>query len=153
MMDWAGDIEARNYGIKRRTDRRNLVDLLRIIGSLLMVAGVLLFYAWVRSNIVDIGYEEQSLQAAEKSALRTQANYILEEQTLKNPQRIDGIARLELGMVLARTNQLVAPQIPDDQAAAMAQANLEKTSLVSGTYFPNSPMPSRSPSSQARLGK
>jgi cell division protein FtsL len=148
MMDWAGDIEAKNYGIKRRTDRRNLVDLLRIVGPLLMVAGVLLFYAWVRSQAVDIGYEEQSLQAAEKAALRTQANYILEEQTLKNPQRIDGIARIELGMVLARTNQLVAPQIPDDQAAAVAQANLEP-----GTYFPNSNVPSRYTSSQARLGK
>ena len=131
MMDWAEDIESRNYGIKRRTDRRNLVDLLRIIGSLLMVAGVFLFYAWVRSQTVDIGYEEQRLQAQEKSALRTQANYILEEQTLRNPERIDGIARNELGMVLARTNQLVAPQVQDEQAAgsttlAMANQNLKE---------------------------
>jgi cell division protein FtsL len=131
-MDWVEDIELRNYGIKRRTDRRNLVDLLRIISSLLMVAGVLLFYAWVRSQIVDIGYEEQRLQAQEKSALRTQANFILEEQTLKSPGRIDGIARNELGMMLARTNQLLAPQVQDEQAAgsttlAMANPNVKES--------------------------
>jgi cell division protein FtsL len=120
MMDWAEDIESRNYGIKRRTDRRNLADLLRIIGSLLMVGCVLLFYAWVRSQIVDIGYEEQRLQIQEKAALRDQANLILEEQTLKNPERIDGIARNELGMVRLNTNQLVAPQTQDAQADTLA---------------------------------
>ena len=123
MMDWAEEIESRNYGIRRRTDRRNLTDLLRIIASLLVIGGVFLFYAWVRSQIVEIGYEEQSLQALEKASLRTQANYILEEQILKNPERIDSIARNELGMVLVLPNQLVAPQAQDQQTATLAMAN------------------------------
>ncbi len=113
MMDWAGGFEARNYGIRRRTDRRNLVDLLTITLSVLMIGGVLLCYAWTRSRIVDMGYEGQSLEAQERSILRTQNNLVLEEETLKNPARIDSIARTELDMVLVRTNQLVAPQLQD----------------------------------------
>jgi cell division protein FtsL len=117
MRDWAGGIESRNYGIKRRTDRRNLTDLLRITLSVLMIGGVLLSYAWIRSQIVEMGYEEQSLQLQEKAILRVQNNLILEEETLKNPGRIDSIARNDLGMVLVRTNQLVAPQSRDSRAA------------------------------------
>jgi cell division protein FtsL len=97
-------------------DRRNLTDLLRIIFSVLMIGGVLLSYAWIRSQIVEMGYEEQSLQAQEKAILRVHINLILEEETLKNPERIDRIARNDLGMVLVRTNQLVAPQVRDLQA-------------------------------------
>jgi cell division protein FtsL len=136
MMDWAEEIESRNYGIKRKTDRRNLTDLLRIIASLLMIGGVFLFYAWVRSQIVEIGYEEQRLQTLEKDSLRTQANYILEEQTLKNPERIDGIARNELGMVLVRTNQLVAPQIQDAQAGESTAVAMAKPAGIEGPRKP-----------------
>ncbi len=117
MMDWAGGIEERNYGIRRRTDRRNLADLLAIIFSVFVIGGVLLLYAWTRSQIVEMGYEEQGLEAQEKTILRAQNNLILEEQTLKNPARIDSIARNELGMVLVRTNQLVAAQLPDAQVS------------------------------------
>jgi cell division protein FtsL len=137
MMDWAEEIESRNYGIKRKTDRRNLTDLLRIIGSLLMIGGVLLFYAWVRSRIVENGYEEQHLQAQEKASLRTQANYILEEQTLKNPERIDSIARNELGMVLVHTNQLVAPQIQDAQGGESTTLAMAKPAGTEGPRKPS----------------
>lgn len=116
MRDWAEGIASRNYGIKRQTDRRHLADLLGITFSVLMIGGVLLFYAWIRSQIVEIGYEEQRLQAEEKAILRDQTNLVLEEETLKNPGRIDDIARNMLGMTLVRANQLVAPQTMDSQA-------------------------------------
>lgn len=126
MMDWAGGIEERNYGIRRCTDRRSLTDLLTVTFSVFVFAGVLLLYAWTRSQIVEMGYEEQSLEVQETTILRVHNNLILEEETLKNPARIDGIARNELGMVLVRTNQLVAPQLQDAQASGstdLAMAN------------------------------
>ena len=56
MNDWAGGSESRNYGIKRITDPQKLSELLWIIFSLSMVAAALLFYAWVRNQIISIGY-------------------------------------------------------------------------------------------------
>ncbi len=110
-MDWAGGIEDRNYGIRRITDSQKLSELLWIISSLAMVAGALLFYAWIRSQIVSMGYAQQQLQAQEESLLREQRKLILEEQTLKNPERIDAIARVELGMTPLRASQLLTPQL------------------------------------------
>jgi cell division protein FtsL len=123
MVDWAGGIEARNYSIKHETDMRNLAELLWIILSLVMVAAVLLFYIWVRSHIVNTGYESQNLQSLEESLRRTQNSLILEEETLKNPERIDMVARNELGMIPLRPNQLIAPQTQDVAPSALAMAN------------------------------
>ncbi len=111
MMDWACRIESRNYSIKRRTDRRNLCDLLTFTASVVLLAGVFGFYAWVRCGIRNLGYQEQYLTTREESLQRDQKNLILEEQTLKNPERIESIAENALGMVRVRTNQLMAPSL------------------------------------------
>jgi len=48
-----------------------------------------------------------------ESLLRTQTRLILEEETLRNPERIDFIARNDLGMVPLRPNQFILPQFQD----------------------------------------
>ncbi len=47
-----------------------LSELMRIIVALAMVAGALLFYSWIRSQIVNTGYESQRLFAEEESLMR-----------------------------------------------------------------------------------
>jgi cell division protein FtsL len=118
MTDWAEGIETRNYGIKNELDAGMLSELMRVIIALVMVAGALLFYSWVRSQIVNVGYESQQLFAEEESLLRTQKRLILEEETLTNPDRIDAIARNELKMTLIRPNQLILPQTQDVEQGA-----------------------------------
>jgi len=113
MTDWADGIETRNYGIKSEIDGSMFSDLIRTIVPLLMIAGALLFYSWVRSQIVNTGYESQSLFAEEESLLRTEKKLILEEETLSNPERIDLIARIDLGMTPLRPNQFILPQTQD----------------------------------------
>jgi len=90
-----------------------LSDLMRIIIALAMVAGALLFYSWIRNQIVNTGYESQNLFAVEESLLRTQERLILEEEILRNPERIDIIARNDLGMAPLHPSQLILPQILD----------------------------------------
>jgi cell division protein FtsL len=113
MTDWADGIETRNYGIKNEIDVRMLSELMRIIVALAMIAGALLFYSWIRNQIINTGYENQNLFAAEESLLRTQKRLILEEEILSNPERIDVIARNDLGMTPLRPNQLILPQVQD----------------------------------------
>ena len=126
MTDWADGIETRNYGIKNEIDVHMLSELMRIIVALAMVAGALLFYSWIRNQIVNTGYESQNLFAVEESLLRTQKRLILEEETLRNPERIDIIARDELGMTPLHPSQLILPQIRDvgrDISNEMAMAD------------------------------
>ena len=107
MTDLAEGIETRNYGIKPRTDGRSLCDLLFIVFSIAAMAGVLFGYIWVRIQIVNVGYESQRLQATEDSLLRIQKHLTLEEETLKDPGRIDTLARNELGMTPLRPYQVI----------------------------------------------
>jgi len=116
MVDWAGGSEHRNYGIKRITDPQKLSELLWIIFSLVLVAGALLFYAWIRSQIISIGYKGQQLQVQEQNLLRVNEKLIVQEAILKDPERIDYIARNDLGMTRLRTNQIIAPQFQDMEA-------------------------------------
>jgi cell division protein FtsL len=128
MTDWVEGIETRNYGIKSELDAGMLSELMRVIIALIMVAGALLFYSWVRSQIVNTGYESQRLFTEEKSLLRTQQSLILEEETLRNPERIDAIARNELKMTPLHPNQLILPQIQDverDASNEVAMADSE----------------------------
>jgi cell division protein FtsL len=127
MIDWADGIENRNYGIKRITDPQKLSELLWIIFSLVMLAGSLLFYAWVRNQIISMGYTGQQLQAQENFLLGAQRNLILEEQTLKNPERIETIARTQLGMIRLRTNQLITPQLQDVESMGSNDLALANT--------------------------
>jgi cell division protein FtsL len=107
MTDWAGRIELKNYRIKRQTDRPHLKEMLACTAPALLLACSFGFYAWVRCSIVDLGYQEQYLSSREDLLLRDQAHLILEEQTLKRPERIETIAQKDLGMVRMRTHQLM----------------------------------------------
>jgi cell division protein FtsL len=132
MTDWADGIEARNYGIQYKIDTGMLLELMRTITALAMVAGALLFYSWVRSEIINMGYESQRLFTIEESLRRTQNTLILEEETLRNPERIDAIARNDLGMTPLRPNQWIPLRSPDPDDGAsgtMAMANSETLNL------------------------
>jgi cell division protein FtsL len=113
MTDWADGTETRNYGIRAEVDAGILSELTRTIIPLAMIACALLFYSWVRSQIVNTGYESQSLSAAEDNQLRIQRELTLEEAWLTNPERIDIKARTELGMIPVRPGQLILPQQQD----------------------------------------
>jgi cell division protein FtsL len=132
LREWADGIETRNYGINRKTETGILMELLYIIVVFALVAGAFLYYSWIRSHIINTGYEIQDLFAQEESLLRTQKALILEEETLRNPQRLDTVARDLLGMAPLRPNQLMPPglgnvrQGPSDE---MAMADAEAMGL------------------------
>ena len=139
MTDWADGIETRNYGIKSEIDGSMLSELIRMIVPLVMIAAALLFYSWVRSQIVNTGYESQSLFAVKESLLRTQTRLILEEETLRSPERIDLIARNDLGMVPLRPNQFIQPLFQDvDRSLSntLAMADSDANMKVAATKVP-----------------
>ena len=126
MTDWAEGIESRNYGIKNDTNIHMLSELMRIILSLAVIAAALLFYSWVRSQIIYTGYESQALFTAEESLLRVRQTLVLEEETLKNPERIDVIARNDLGMAPLHPSQLILPYLGDaDRNASNEMAMMD----------------------------
>jgi cell division protein FtsL len=135
MTDWADGIETRNYGIKNELDVTMLSELMRIIVALAMVAGALLFYSWIRSQIVNTGYESQSLFAEEESLMRTHESLVLEKEVLKNPERIDTIARNELGMTPLHPYQIILPKIQDAERSVSNELAMTDVKTASMKKF------------------
>ena len=131
MVDWANRIEARNYNVRRETDLRYTNELLKMILALAMVAGVLVYHSWVRSQFISVGYESQNLKEIESELLHEQQGLIIQEETLKNLERIDRIARNDLNLVPLRPNQLIPSQVQDiesSSAGVLAMVDLPRTS-------------------------
>jgi cell division protein FtsL len=126
MKDWSEGIETRNYGIKDGANTGVLFEFLRTMTMISLIAGASLFFSWVRSQIINTGYESQKLFTQEESLLRIQKKLILEEETLRNPERIDMIARTELNMAPLLPNQMIMTSLRNEAAGnVMAMANPE----------------------------
>lgn len=134
MVDLAKGIRTRNYGIQHQTDSRAQRELIWIVLSISVMAGVLFFHSWVRNRIVYFGYLEQQLQVQESTLRRIEKALVLEEQTLKDLARIDMIARNDLKMVPVRPGQVLASQYRDvdsRDADVLAMANAPQSSSES----------------------
>lgn len=128
--DWSADVETRNYRISHSTDARNLRDLLACVLCFLMIACSLLGHLWIRSHIVSLGYSLQQSKDMEESLIRVQNSLILEEQTLKCPERIDFIARNDLAMEPLGPYQRVVPrfrEIGADPSAGLLLVDIGRT--------------------------
>jgi cell division protein FtsL len=147
MTDWADGIEIHNNGIKCVIDTRTLSELLRTIIAFGMIIGALLFYSWVRTQIVYTEYESQTLSEREASLREDEKNLILAYETLTSPQRIYRIATRDLGMVKLQPNQIILPPLPTgdrDIPNSLVLAGSEAEGLNksgenkrSGNYFVN----------------
>jgi cell division protein FtsL len=138
MNDWSSGVEIQNYRIARRIDAQNLADLLAIILCIMMLAGAMTFCVWTRCRIVHLGYETQQLKDVEQVLERLEKNLIAEEETLKNPERIDFIARSELAMEPLSPNQRMA--------RVFGEAEGRPAVLALASTLPP-PVPPRKPSS------
>jgi cell division protein FtsL len=132
MTDWSSGIEIRNYGIRRVTDSRNLAGLLRMTLVLTVLAFVLVMYAWQRSQIIELGYQSQRLMELEETLLRVEKVLVLEVETLKDPARIDTIARDVLGMTPLRPHQLIPAVNPEIDWRASSDLALAETTSPGG---------------------
>lgn len=147
MTDWADGIEIHNNGIKCVIDTRTLSELLRTIIAFGMIIGALLFYLWVRTQIVDTGYEIQKFSEREASLLEDEKNLILTYATLTSPQHIHEIATRDLGMAKLQPNQIIPPSITTKDRGisdSLALVGSEEEELKksgerrrSGNYFTN----------------
>ena len=128
MVDWAQERAISNNGITPKTDSRSLRQLLWLTLGPIMLAAVFVALLWERSQLVSIGYETQRMMQTEETLLRVQKTLILEEETLKDPERIDAVARGILGMAPLRPRQVLA--------AAMTDADLNTRATLAMARVP-----------------
>lgn len=87
------------------TNQRREYLFVTALGSLFLVG--LLFYGWQHYQWIQYGYRIEEAQEKKDQLAEAGRQLRLERASLRNPQRIDAIARGELGMVVPAPGQLV----------------------------------------------
>jgi cell division protein FtsL len=119
-----------NSNVIREADDKSRRDYFVVT----VLAGMFLFglfaYAWQHYQWIQYGYRIEEVQKKREQLAEAGRQLQLERASLRNPQRIDAIARRDLGMVFPAPGQVVnltdtplaAPAPPPSQPAPPQQA-------------------------------
>ena len=139
MLDFAAGIESKNYGLRKTSDFRTLLDSLKILFPLAMIAGALSFHIWICSQNIQIGYQNQKLNDQETDLMDTQKQLILEEQTLKDLKTLETIAMGKLGMIIPPADRIILSSTPEEwdlgNSEALALGNLSTPEMKAQAAF------------------
>ena len=98
---------------------------LTLLGAI-CVLGVL-FYAWQQYQWIQYGYQIEEAQKKVEQLQETGRQLRIERATLSDPQRIDALARGELGMVMPGAGQVVTLEVgfraPPEKGSEVLLAN------------------------------
>jgi cell division protein FtsL len=122
-----------NNHVVREADVKSHRDyiVVTILASMFLFG--LFVYGWQHYQSIQYGYRIEEARKKKDQLAEVERQLILEKEHLRNPQRIDSIARRDLGMVIPAAGQLVtlnadaplapAPAVPQElqpQPAALA---------------------------------
>jgi cell division protein FtsL len=102
-----------NSRIVREVDTRCRVEYLclTLLGAVFVLG--IFFYAWQQYQWIQYGYGIETAQRKIEELEEVGQQLRIERATLRNPQRIDSLARLELGMVGPGVGQVVSVRVND----------------------------------------
>ncbi len=84
--------------------RPNLVPVLVFISLLLLVS---LFFVWSRVQVTSLEYEMSQLETTLRGLRQEATNLSLEAASLRDPARIERVARTELNLRLPSSEQVI----------------------------------------------
>ena len=93
--------------IRRAIDRRGMKQLVGGTLACLLLAFSLFFSAWMRTQVTQQGYRLSQLTQEHQKLLRTREELTFQSARLRNPARIEALAREELKMAPPTSDQIV----------------------------------------------
>lgn len=96
-----------NSRLEREVNPAKRRECLGLLGLGTLAFLFVLFFAWQHFECVRYGYEIQTLKKQQAAMEEWNHALKLEFASLSNPQRIDNLARSELGLVPPKPNQII----------------------------------------------
>jgi cell division protein FtsL len=96
-----------NNNVIREADKKSYRDYIVVTALAAMFLFGLFAYGWQHYQWIQYGYRIEETQKKRDKLAEVGRQLRLERASLRNPQRIDAIARKELGMVVPVPGQLV----------------------------------------------
>src|SRR5213078_278327 len=96
-----------NNSVIRQIDAKSHRDYIVVTALAAMFLFGLFAYGWQHYQFIQYGYRIQEAQKKKEQLTEMRQQLRLERASLSSPQRIDAIARRDLGMVVPEKGQLV----------------------------------------------
>lgn len=93
--------------VKEKRDVNSPLFLFSAVFIITIIVMVILFYVWSRLVTINIGYEISSAEFNRKALLKEKEMMSIEIASLKSPDRIEEIAKTELGLVYPSQEQII----------------------------------------------
>lgn len=114
-----------NSRLEREVNPAKRRECLGLLGFGTLAFLFILFFAWQHFECVRYGYEIQTLKKQQAAMEEWNHSLKLEFASLSDPQRIDTLARSELGLVPPKPSQIIQignSIVPSSQASAREYA-------------------------------
>lgn len=95
-----------NSRLVRTVEPSRLRDLYRLVALAGLLAGCALLYTWQHFQCIQLSYQLETLKAEQVQAAALNAQLRLEVAGLRDPMRVDQIARRQLGLTEAVPGQV-----------------------------------------------
>lgn len=125
-----------NSRLIRGSDPVRTRECRALLGGALLVLLLLLVHTWQHFEYIRYGYRLEELKAQHEQAAEWNRQLRLEQASLKDPMRIDAIARAHLGMAVPAPGQIVRLEGGSAEPAASVLARLPEPALA-GTATAN----------------
>jgi cell division protein FtsL len=133
---WAGTPEVYftkaidNSRLVRVTDTKRSREMTQFACALGLLFLLVMIYAWQHFSAIEYGYRIEAIKSQRESMVETNRALRLEEASLRDPQRIDMLAR-EMGLQTPKAGQVVRiePSAKDPGVPVMARADVAVISI------------------------
>jgi len=100
--------EAEQLGVAPKpTKRRFWTSIVGALLATMAVVSLLLIHVWSRYRVVHLGYEVSTLSREREDLLEEQRRLRIEYQILTRTDRIEPVARRQLGLIAPRVDQIL----------------------------------------------
>ncbi len=114
-----------NSRLVRVADTKRSREMTQFACALALLFLLVMIYAWQHFSAIEYGYRIEAMKSQRESMVETNRALRLEEASLKDPQRIDMLAR-EMGLQTPKAGQVVRiePSAKDPGVPVMARADV-----------------------------
>jgi cell division protein FtsL len=118
-----------NSRLVRVADPRRAREMMQFAAACALLFVFAILYAWQHFSAIEYGYRIESSHAQVQALTEENNQLRLEQAALRNPQRIDQLAR-QMGMIAPQVGQVVGLEPPDAAGPQLARANAVGTSVA-----------------------
>jgi cell division protein FtsL len=119
-----------NSRLVRVADTKRSREMTQFACALALLFVLVMVYAWQHFSAIEYGYRIEAAKSQRDSMVETNRALRLEEASLRDPQRIDTLAR-EMGLQTPQAGQVVRiePSAKDPGVPVMARADVAVISI------------------------